>query len=217
MEYKLQRSPYIITSLDLEMNTDDAREIIQIGACVGDIRTNIIFEKLSCIIKIKNKLHNFDEHGKCDITKLTGITQKDVDNGISIFEAYKKVSELHNKVYNTINDESYKPFRNPLTWGGGDSLELLEELNRKRSLVDKILKNNFIDDDLYCFGRRWIDVKTLFLNHQLVKGETTMQGGLSRSLIKVGLQFKGRKHNALDDAINTFYMRSRLFNLERKI
>ena len=211
-EEKISRTPYLLTSIDLEMNPGKY-EIIQVGACVGNLYTGEILAKESCIVKIKTPLHDYDEPAKrlCDITKLTGIKQEMVDNGMSLYEAYEIVRKIHDGVY-TLNGKQVRPFRNPLTWGGGDSLELLNELNSKRTFVDKVLKRNIINKDFYCFGRRWIDVKTLFQTY-MIDNEKYGQGGLSKSLLKMGLTFKGKKHDALDDAINTFYMRHQLFKL----
>ena len=168
-----------LTSLDLEMNQPSGR-IIQIGACVGDTNTGEILETLSVLVHpgIGDPITEF-------ITGLTGITQQQVDtDGTSLLEAYDILKDLHTR---------HQCFMNPLTWGGGDSYELKKQLERDFGWV-----NN------WCFGRRWIDVKTLYHTRQLAR-DGKVQAGLARALTKLGLQFKGRKHNAKDDAVNTFY------------
>ena len=95
----------IFTSLDLEMNNKEGKKIIQIGAVVGNITTGEILETLSIIVNPKEQLTDF-------IIGLTGITQNDVDNGVTLEEAYLKLKEMHLR---------HKSFINCITWGGGDS------------------------------------------------------------------------------------------------
>lgn len=167
----------IFTSLDLEMN-QPSKKIIQIGACVGNIVTGQIFEKLSVFI-------NPNEHLNPYITELTKIHQQDVDNGLTLEEGYRKLQRMH---------ENYSAFVNTITWGGGDSQELLNQLKQENPHFEG-----------WCFGRRWVDTKTLFVSWRFANGQP-IQGGLARSMTKVGLKFEGQKHNATDDAVNTFRM-----------
>jgi inhibitor of KinA sporulation pathway (predicted exonuclease) len=181
------KSIEIFTALDLEMN-QPSKSIIQIGAVVGNITTGQILEKLSVFV-------NPNERINPEITKLTGITQQDVDNGVTLLEAYGKLKRMH---------ENYGSFINSITWGGGDSQELLEQL-----------KKNHPDFEGWCFGRRWIDTKTLFVSWRFANGQP-IQGGLARSMTKVGLQFQGRKHDARDDAFNTFLMYVKMLSLLKR-
>lgn len=174
----------IFTSLDLEMN-QPSRRIIQIGACVGNINTGQIFEKLSVFV-------NPGEHLNPAITELTKITQDDVNSGLTLEEAYCKLKKMH---------ENYSSFVNAITWGGGDSQELLEQLEQENPHFEG-----------WCFGRRWIDTKTLFVSWRFANGQP-IQGGLARSMTKVGLKFDGQKHNAQDDATNTFKMYRKMLSL----
>jgi inhibitor of KinA sporulation pathway (predicted exonuclease) len=66
-----------------------------------------------------------------------------------------------------------------------------------------------LDDDRFLFGRRWIDCKTLYVSRCFARGEKH-QAGLAKAMTKVGLRFDGRKHNAMDDAINTFFLYCKL-------
>lgn len=116
------------------------------------------------------------------ITKLTGIVSADLNRGISLPQAYGELSEFHRK---------YQPFCNPITWGGGDSAELRKQLDGAYQS--------------WIFGRRWIDAKTIYQSHCIARGKP-LQGGLARVMTKYGLKFKGKKHNALDDAENTFLL-----------
>jgi inhibitor of KinA sporulation pathway (predicted exonuclease) len=167
----------VFTSLDLEMN-QPSRRIIQIGACVGNVTTGQIFEKLRVYV---NPL----EHLNPAITELCKISQQQVDSGLSLEEAYRKLQKMH---------ENYSAFVNPITWGGGDSQELLTQLQQDNPHFEG-----------WCFGRRWIDTKTLFVSWRFARKEP-IQGGLARSMVKLSLKFEGKKHDAQDDAVNTFRM-----------
>jgi inhibitor of KinA sporulation pathway (predicted exonuclease) len=196
----VERSPYIYTSLDLELNNPEY-EIIQIGAMIGDIRTGEIFEKLSVIIHTSNKLCEIDDpkKGLTNIVQLTGITQEMVDKGISLEEGYKQLDKIHSRIYN-----GFRPFRNCMTWGGGDSSHLKSELEKRG-----IKFSEKEGPGMFCFGRRWIDIKSIFQFYQMAKGDKT-RSGLAKSLRRFGMNFKGQKHDALDDAINTFLLACRL-------
>lgn len=184
----MNRNPIeIFTSLDLEMN-QPSRRIIQIGACVGNIKTGAILEKISLFVNPYERINPY-------ITDLTKITQEDVDSGMSLEEAYRELQKMH---------EKYGAFVNCITWGGGDSQELLTQLQQDNPSFEG-----------WCFGRRWIDTKTLFVSWRFSLGEP-IQGGLAKSMLKVGLRFEGQKHNALDDSINTFRMYSRMLRHFKK-
>ena len=184
-----ERKPIeIFTSLDLEMNQPSGI-IIQIGAVVGNISTGEILETLSIFVNPKEQLSEF-------IIGLTGITQAQVDNGVTLEEAYLKLREMHLR---------NKSWINAVTWGGGDTKELLDQLGMDQ------------EDENWCFGRRWIDAKTLFVSWRIANGQP-IQGGLAKSMLKVGLRFQGRKHNATDDSVNTFLMyRAMLEKLKDKL
>lgn len=188
----------IFTSLDLEMN-QPSKKIIQIGAVVGNIETGQVLDKLSIFVNPKEKLAK-------NIMELTHITQEQVDNGVTLEEAYYQLRAFH---------EKHSSFINPLTWGGGDSQEILNQLTKPLSY--KLLVFFKLKDPIefaWCFGRRWIDVKTLFISWRF-GNRKPIQGGLAKSMLKVGLQFQGKKHNALDDAENTFRMYSRMLELKK--
>lgn len=165
-------------SLDLEM-AQPSGKIIQVGACVGDLRTGEILETYSRYVKIDESLSPF-------IVTLTGITDNCLSTeGVTLVEAYEGLKAIC---------ERYDTFCNPLVWGGGDSKELRDQLGQTPG---------------WPFGHRWLDVKTLFQFNQF-KHDQKPQAGLAKALFKCGLNFKGRKHNALDDAINTFRLAHRL-------
>jgi inhibitor of KinA sporulation pathway (predicted exonuclease) len=176
----------VFTFVDLEMNQPSGK-IIQIGAVVANIRTGEVLERLSAIVNPFEPLNPF-------IIELTGITEERINNeGIMLEEAYIKLWEMHKK---------HGSFINPVTWGGGDVVEILEQMKGNSTLTD--FPPNF--------GRRWIDVKTIFVSWRFANRQP-IQGGLGRSMVKVGLKFEGRKHDALDDAFNTFRMYMRMLKL----
>jgi len=161
-----------IVSLDMEYE-QPCQTIIQIGVVIGNLKSGKILEEYCEHVKVTLLLSEY-------IKKLTGIKQRDIDHGISFPEIYEDLKALH---------AHYKCFRNPLTWGGGDSQDLRKALD--------------LDDEIFLFGRRWIDVKTLFISYMFSKGESH-RSGLAKSLIRLGMRFDGKKHNAKDDAKNTF-------------
>lgn len=167
-----------LLSLDLEMNQPSGK-IIQVGACVGDTRTGQVLDTLSVFVDPEEELSEY-------IVTLTGIYPAHIINeGKTLLEAYELLRDFHLK---------HQCFMNPLTWGGGDSYELRQQL-----------KIQSVEPEDWCFGRRWIDVKTLYITKRIAI-EANLQAGLAKAMHREGLQFKGRKHDAKSDAINTFYM-----------
>ena len=173
-----------IISLDLEYE-QPCQTIIQVGVVVGNLKSGEIFKEYCEHVKVEKPISE-------DIRKLTGIKQRDIDNGKSLFEIYEDLCDLHRE---------YGCFRNCLTWGGGDSQDLRSALH--------------LDDEMFLFGRRWIDVKTVFISYMFSKGESH-RSGLAKSLLRLGMQFEGKKHNAKDDAKNTFLIYRELLKIMNK-
>jgi sporulation inhibitor KapD len=186
------KAPEIFTSLDLEMNQPTGK-IIQIGAVVGNLKTGEIIDKLSIIVNPHETL-GVCEDSKVHITDLTGITQEQVDKGLELIDAFDVLRTFH---------EKYGSFINPVTWGGGDAEEIRNQL-KSMYTIERIGR--------WPFGRRWIDAKTYYVGYRAIMGKQ-LAGGLAKAMTKVGLKFEGRKHNALDDAFNTFKMFRRLLKL----
>lgn len=170
-----------IISLDMEFE-QPSQEIIQVGVVVGNLNSGEILEEYCEHVNVKTQVSEY-------IQKLTGIKQSDIDDGKLLTQIYSDLIKLH---------ENYNCFRNPLTWGGGDSEHLRHSLT--------------LDDEMFLFGRRWIDVKTLFISFMFSQGESH-RSGLSKSMGRLGLQFKGKKHNACDDAKNTFFIYRELLQI----
>ena len=164
-----------LTCLDLEMNQPSGK-IIQIGAVVGDTATGEVAQRLRIYV-------NPGEPVAPMITDLCGITQDQIDSqGISLDDAYVLLKSFHLQ---------HSTFVNPVVWGGGDSDYLYNQLN------DQVRAD-------WCFGRRWIDAKTLVVSQMIAKENAVYSGGLGSAMKRFGLKFQGRKHDAQDDAENTF-------------
>jgi inhibitor of KinA sporulation pathway (predicted exonuclease) len=129
------------------------------------------------------------------ITELTGITEEVIaTQSVPLSQVAEELGELLNKE---------KPFVNPITWGQGDAQELKDEFNQ-----------NGIDFPF--FGRRILDVKTLFVYLEQVNGRSP-SGGLRSAMGKYKCPFLGTPHNAMDDALNTLRFYFALVNRQRKL
>jgi inhibitor of KinA sporulation pathway (predicted exonuclease) len=113
------------------------------------------------------------------IIKLTSIMQEQVDAAGSLEAAYHGMEAMANK---------HDCCRMPIVWGGGDGHALRQELPSHVT---------------WSFGRRELDVKAVFQAYQMARGEK-VQAGLAKAMTRLDLAFKGRKHRAIDDALNTF-------------
>jgi inhibitor of KinA sporulation pathway (predicted exonuclease) len=164
-------------SLDLELNNlnnGTTPKIIQVGVSIGSpVRPDDI-KTFSWYIDPEEEITEF-------ITKLTGI-----DNQLIKEKAvpHQIVAEELGALIN-IN----KCFVNPVTWGQGDADELKAEF-RERNIHFPF------------FGRRILDVKTLYVFNQMVQGKSP-SGGLRKSMLSYGLTFEGQSHRAEIDALNT--------------
>jgi inhibitor of KinA sporulation pathway (predicted exonuclease) len=112
------------------------------------------------------------------IKTLTDITDEQLQNGTTTKQAYNELLDLI---------EKYEARRRPVTWGSGDLQALQSE----------------VDD--YRLGRSESNVKALWQDVAPLLG-INGRGGLGRSMDKMGLKFKGRAHDALNDAENTMYV-----------
>jgi inhibitor of KinA sporulation pathway (predicted exonuclease) len=164
-------------SIDLELNNKNdgtTPRIIQVGVSIGSPLKTDDIKTFSWYLDPEEEITPF-------ITKLTGI-----DNQLIKEKAvpHQIVAEELGALIN-IN----KCFVNPVTWGQGDADELKAEF-RERNI-------NFP-----FFGRRILDVKTLYVFNQMVQGKSP-SGGLRKSMIAYGIDFQGQSHRADIDAKNT--------------
>lgn len=171
-------------ALDLEMN-QPSKTIIQVGICIGN-REKVVPDCITMNYYVKT-----DEIISDYITNLTGITNEHIDKyGESLAEIAYKISNLI-----TI----YKCFTNPVTWGGGDFCSIKEAFDKAGIEFNH-------------FGRRWIDVKTIYTFLQMANNKT-YSGGLSKCMKTYGLNFEGQKHQASTDALNTLRFFFHLMNI----
>lgn len=175
-----------LMALDLELN-QPSEKIIQVGACAFEVRTGEILDRFCVTVNPDG------EEVAPIIEELTGITSEMAWGGIGLAEAYSKLVAFH---------AENRCAMNPVTWGGGDSILLRDQLEAKGQRVQ------------WAFGRRWIDAKTVMQTLRMAHGINS-QGGLARSMTKLGLNFVGRKHNAGDDAYNTALIYIRLMEMMR--
>src|SRR5574343_167567 len=100
--------------LDLEMN-QPSRSIIQVGYCIGNLESGAVLDTGSHLVRLPagEKLDH-------RIIELCGITEQSLaDEGISLIHAYLIMEQKHRE---------YECLMNPVTWGGGDSQTLREQL-----------------------------------------------------------------------------------------
>jgi DNA polymerase III epsilon subunit-like protein len=168
-------------AIDLELNNKNdgtTPRIIQVGVAWGSpIRPEEI-ETHSWYLDPEENITPF-------ITQLTGITD----------EIIKEKAVPHDKLAEELGMliSWEKCFVNPIVWGGGG------EGNDATELKDEFAQRGI---DFPYFGRRVIDVKTLYVFNQMVRGKSP-SGGLRKSMISYGLNFMGTPHRAEVDAYNT--------------
>jgi len=166
----------LIVALDLELNQPSGR-VVQIGAVLGNLRAGKVVSQFD--VKV-----NPGEPFSLRIAELTGISPHEIESARGLAEAGQALAAW-------LAPRDSVRLLNPLTWGGGDTETLRSQLG--------------VESERWIFGRRWIDVKTLYVAWRMAQGKD-ISGGLARAMTKLGLSFRGRKHDALDDSLNTFRM-----------
>jgi hypothetical protein len=192
--------PPVVMAIDLEMNQPSCK-IIELGYCVGNYETGEILEQGTTLIDPGEPLKRADPNIKfdLDIPELCNIwraadgetnikRRRIIPIGASLVDAHRQVVSVH---------EKHNCLANLVTWGGGDT----ETYNQQA----RIAFGNKQEFYHWPFGRRYIDVKTLALEILRAQGQRPA-GGLSKTMLKFGLAFQGRKHQAVDDAVNTFLL-----------
>lgn len=164
-------------ALDLELNSKrdgTTPKIIEVGISIGSPQEPENLQTFNWYLDPQEPIHP-------EIAKLTGITDELIQSRSvshkTLAEELSALIKLHDV------------FVNPITWGGDDATELLQEFRER-------------DIHFPHFGRRIIDVKTIFVFHQIVSGKSPV-GGLRKSMIANGLEFLGTPHRDSVDAENT--------------
>lgn len=174
-------------ALDLELNQPSGK-IIQVGVAIGSAADKGKYITKKWYIDPKEPIQEF-------ITGLTGITDRDI----------RSESWSHTHVAEELGAliKQHNCFINPVTWGGGDSVELLAEFCKNGA-------------DFPHFGRRWIDVKTYTTMLQISRGKS-LGGGLASAMGAYKLQFQGQAHRADIDADNTLRLFFHLIERQAKM
>ncbi|HAX76207.1 MAG TPA: DNA polymerase III [Cyanobacteria bacterium UBA11372] len=142
-------------------------EIIEIGICTLDIATGERLEKRSILVKPeRSKVSEF-------CTKLTTLTQAQVDQGISFAEACSILKEEYGS-----QDKIWA------SYGDYDRLQFERQCQYR--------------PNSYPFGTRHINVKTLFAIIYLLPREV----GMAKALELLGTPLEGTHHRGVDDAWN---------------
>lgn len=180
-------------SLDLELNPSQdgtTNRIIEVGVAFGSPVRPEEITRYNWYLNPEEKITEF-------ITQLTGITDEVIQT--------KSVS------HETVAEElgalilTWQCFPNPVVWGGGEGNDATE-------LKDEFRERNI---DFPFFGRRVIDVKTLYAFNQITQGKSP-SGGLRKSMISYGLTFDGTPHRADIDAFNTLRFFFHFLEKQRK-
>ena len=157
-------------------------EIISVGICVGDSDGNILCKK-NIYIEYGLELSAF-------IKQLTGIKNEQLkrENGaMSILEAWAEMVRLQ---------KEFDTSRVILEWGAGDFATIKPLAETQSFSYDSPIFEN-------PFGRSGLNVKHLHRTWCEANGVNS-SGGLAKALGRHGLGFKGQKHDAADDAYNTY-------------
>lgn len=155
-------------------------KIIQIGWIVYTCNPFTIIQRRLYNINIGVPISTF-------IRNLTGITNKEIESGVSLEYAYLKLVE---------DLKQFGCSRILKQWGGGDDLHLKKEV----SCISDIAL--FEKEIPWLFGRSAQNVKHLYHSYAEINS-LKLNGGLKKSMARCNLKFDGAAHNALTDAINT--------------
>ena len=174
----------------------DKEKIIQAGIVVFELSGDepVILFSSTYMLNYNNPLSTF-------IKSLTSISDSDVNNAtLTTKDILGIISALR---------QEYGASRQIVEWGAGDTKALLQE-------------SNLTSDDVGLV-RSQINVKTLFQCYALANDIKT-KGGLSKSMGRLGLQFKGTHYNGKNrgvhwaeaDALNTARIFNKIINLMKK-
>jgi len=175
-------------------------KLIQVGIVVFEIA-----EDEPTIIHSETMNINYNYPLSAFIKTLTSITDEDVNESEnSALDAVTRLRHLQ---------QLFDTSRQLVEWGSGDVTFITEQAELTETAMNLV----------YGFARSTINVKVLFQVYAMMNGKKR-QGGLSSSMAKVGLQFKGTrykdknkgKHWAEADALNTARIFNKLCNLYKR-
>lgn len=161
-----------------EPQTDNVSEIIEIGICPIDTKSGCALESRSIIVKPeRSRMSEF-------CTRLTTLTQDDVDSGISFKDACSVLVDGY-------NSKKY-------VWASYGSYDKNQfEAQCKREGVE------------YPFSKAHINVKLLFSLRYSLRRDV----GMANALKMLGMPLVGTHHRGIDDAKNIANILSKiLFN-----
>ena len=186
MESQSKAPNFKFLVLDLEMNQPSG-EIIQVGAVAGNLETGKIHEMFNRYIRIHEPVNDKEPN---NIVKLTKITDQVLaSKGVSLDQAVKDLKEF--MIKNEVNSC-------PASWGE-DAQYLLTQMDNRGIKLE----------GLFGYDAEF-NIKKIYQVYRLRQGKS-MQGGVSSACKKLGRPFVGQKHNALDDAKNTFIIWHELY------
>ncbi|KAF5280615.1 hypothetical protein FQA39_LY05263 [Lamprigera yunnana] len=187
-----QNFDYLIV-LDFESTCWDVKdykksppEIIEFSAVLYSINDNNIikhFQQYVMPIEVP-KLSDF-------CTNLTGITQKQVDDGVPLGTC---LMLFMNWVKKQTNDFRLT-FNGPTSHSINAALVTWSDWDLKICLKNECKRKRINKPELF---NTWMDLKAVYMKHYNRRPK-----GLNGALTEVGLKFIGREHSGLDDAINT--------------
>lgn len=178
--------------VDIELNCPNTPEesIIQIGAVVCDMRSGKLGNTLSILINPGRPIDPF-------IVGLCGITDEMVKDAVTLPEALEAFW-IWVKEQNCGGNLS--------AWGS-DIWEIKRATDKAREAG--------VPFPIYKI--RNMDIKAISQVFRVALPQhAKARGGLRNSLETFGLEFQGRQHNALDDAINTARLLGRFIEMQKK-
>jgi len=184
MRSNIDEKNTIVVVIDLECNQPSSA-IIELGYAIGDLATGEINLKKSIVINPKEELAE-------SIIELTGISQKQVDQGTTLQHAYDEfLKDVRQAKALTIIHQ----------WGIWDA---------------QLLKNQLNDPEAWKFGRRWIDIKAIAQTSAIINKQSPI-AGLAKVCGRFELDIDKKKaHSAGYDADMTFQLYVKLAGMLKK-
>lgn len=175
----------IVYSLDCEFNQPSGK-LTQIGLVKYNLETGLELDRFEQFVNCGEKLNPY-------IIKLCHV---DVE------KYNKEKQELWFVYHDLVEFQKHRNGSVPiLAWGQGDLWEIKKQLYGVR-FIDRLYNKLMGRNPKWELGYRTIDVKALF-QAWCIKNGRKPQAGLAKAMRIMGLQFKGTKHTAGDDAYNT--------------